>query len=162
MAILDYMATWIWVKIGSSNGLLPGGGTKALPEQIWLLICDVLLPLDGTNFTATATATTLCNEFEKCTLKIMPHLPGANELKSVVAFSKSAALSTPQHTVTHSHVFYGRTLEPPDNRHDSFVMRATDLCFKYILNGIHITMLCIHKPIHVLLTVIVIWYNQGW
>ena len=69
----------IWVKVGSSNGLLPGS-TKPWPShQCWFLTSSVLWHSPKSNFTASAQATILYNEFEN-DMKWLPHLPGTNEL----------------------------------------------------------------------------------
>ena len=48
-------------------------------NQCWLLISEVLYSSES-NFTARASANIRYNEFEKCTLKIIPTFPWANEL----------------------------------------------------------------------------------
>ena len=81
------MAAKIWVNIGSGNGLLPDG-TKPLPEAMLtyqVIISEFLWHLTYTcksNFTVIVQATVLCDEFVKSIfLKLLPHLPGVNELK---------------------------------------------------------------------------------
>ena len=49
-------------------------------NQCWIRISEVLRHLPGSNFTASAQTIILYNEFESCSLKLPPHLPGANEL----------------------------------------------------------------------------------
>ena len=62
------MATWIWVNIGSDNGLL--WHQAIIRTKCWLLIsvgfCDIHL-LES-NFTASAEVNILYNEFENYTL----------------------------------------------------------------------------------------------
>ena len=61
------MLTYIWVNIS----------TMPLPDPTlpWLLIDEF-----QSNFTVSAQTTVLCNMFEYYTLKLLPHLPGHNEL----------------------------------------------------------------------------------
>ena len=68
------MATYIWVNIGSGNGLLPDR-TKPLPDRVrltqcWLLVNEVLWQSPEINFTANAQLDILYNEFENGTFEI--------------------------------------------------------------------------------------------
>ena len=60
------MVTQIWVSIGSGNGLLPDGA-KPLPEPMLIFVTEVQLHLPNTNFTDSAQATNLYDEFESST-----------------------------------------------------------------------------------------------
>ena len=51
-------------------------------NQCWLLICEVLWYLHESNFIASVQTTILYNEFEIILQKLLPHLPGTNELNS--------------------------------------------------------------------------------
>ena len=50
-------------------------------NQCWLLIVEVLWHSPESIFTASAHAPILQNEFETILFKLLPHLPGSNELK---------------------------------------------------------------------------------
>ena len=49
-------------------------------DQCWLLISNATWHSHESNFTVSVQAPILCSEFEKHTLKLSTHLPGANEL----------------------------------------------------------------------------------
>ena len=59
-----HMATYIWVNIGSGNGLMPDGNNPLRDSIWWLLISEVLWHSLESNFTASAQSTILYNEFE--------------------------------------------------------------------------------------------------
>ena len=73
------MEIQIWDNIGSGNGLLPDG-TKPLPAPMLILISEVLWHLPESYFTASVQTTIPYDDFRKITrLKLISHLPGANE-----------------------------------------------------------------------------------
>ena len=91
--------TYIWVNIGSSNGLLPDG-TKPLPEPMltyhqWSFVVFTLQ-----QFTASAWHEISVHgmSLKIIILKLRPHPPGANELKSnLAAGSPLCSQGTPGH-----------------------------------------------------------------
>ena len=77
------MVTLTQFNIGSGNGLLPDG-TKPLPEPMLTFISEVLWHSPESNFTVSIQAIILYMMSLKIILfKLLPHLPGANELKMV-------------------------------------------------------------------------------
>ena len=73
----EHITTYIWVSIGSHNGLLPDS-TKLLPKSVltshrwWFVLWYSL----ESNFTASAQATILYNKFEILLLNFLRNLPG--------------------------------------------------------------------------------------
>ena len=60
-------------------------------NQCWLLISKDLLHSPESNFIVSAEAAILCNGFENLLLKLLPHLPGVNELMSLFMFPEQAS-----------------------------------------------------------------------
>ena len=72
------MVTEIWVSIGSGSGLLPDG-IKPLPKQMFLI--GAVLCIHWTKkFTASDLGAKLCKECKNILIKLLTHLPEANEL----------------------------------------------------------------------------------
>ena len=90
------MATWIWVNIGSGNGLL-ADGTKPISEPMltnhqWLV--SWYSP-DG-KFTANAQDVYLEMSLKISDLRLQPHLPDASEYIQDSSISSALAIEIPQ------------------------------------------------------------------
>ena len=73
------MASYIWVNIDSGSGLLTDEPNYYL-NQSWLLIDEIPWYSPQINFTASAPAIILYNEFENSTFEITNISPRASEL----------------------------------------------------------------------------------
>ena len=69
-------------------------------NQCWFLINEVLWNSAESNFTASAPAIILYDEFDNYTFKILPHLPGANELKQHYRWICSGNISICQYSIS--------------------------------------------------------------
>ena len=67
------MENWIWVNIGSHNGLLSGAPSHYL-NQCWLIISGVMWLSPEISFTVSAQATFLYNEYGNCIFNIAAHI----------------------------------------------------------------------------------------
>ena len=76
------MVIEIWVNIGSGNALLPDG-TKPLPEPMLIYINGVLWHSPENNFSKVLITciSNMCLEITH--LKLLPQIPGTNELNVV-------------------------------------------------------------------------------
>ena len=79
MAWWCHMATWIWVKIGSGNGLLPDG-IKSLPEPMLTNHQWDLVAFSQGQFHRKWSRYISPYDFEIIILRLLPHLPAANEI----------------------------------------------------------------------------------